>query len=186
MQQDLASFFSEHVAQVAQSLIGARLLIEGVGGIITETEAYHPDEPASHAHRGPTQRNRAMFLGPAHLYVYRSYGLHWCLNFVCADGAAVLVRALEPTEGIPAMMARRGLDEARQLCSGPGKLCAALGVTDRFDGLALPDPAITLELGAATPEVHVGPRIGITKAAELPWRFGLAGSRFLSRSFPRR
>ena len=185
MHQDLVEFFSRDVTDVAKALLGAKVTTGGTGGIITETEAYHPDEPASHAHRGETPRNRTMFRGPAHVYVYRSYGLHWCLNFVCAGNAAVLIRALEPTDGIDTMRERRGLEEPRLLCSGPGKLCAALGVTGELDGIRLPHTALTLELAAPRIEVLAGPRIGISKAAELPWRFGIAGSRFLSRGFPR-
>lgn len=180
---ELHAFFSREVTLVARQLLGAELLVDGVGGIITETEAYHPDEPASHAHRGPTPRNRSMFLGPGHVYVYRSYGIHWCFNFVCADGAAVLVRAIEPTHGIEQMTARRGLSDLRQLCSGPGKLCAAMGITKAQDGLTLGDPPLSFRAAEVVPEATIGPRIGITKAADLPWRFGIAGSTYLSRSF---
>ena len=180
---DLDAWFSRDVALVARELLGAELLVDGVGGIITETEAYHPGEAASHAHRGRTERNSAMFLGAGHVYVYRSYGIHWCFNLVCADAAAVLIRAIEPTEGIERMVERRGLSDRRALCSGPGKLCAALGITKAQDGLLLDEAPFSFRAAAQAPPMVIGPRIGITKAAELPWRFGIAGSAYLSRSF---
>jgi DNA-3-methyladenine glycosylase len=177
-------FFARSVHEVAPALIGSTLLVDGVGGRIVEVEAYAPDDPASHGYRGQTARNRAMF-GPAgHAYVYRSYGMHWCLNLVCAgEGVpeAVLVRALEPTVGLDRMRARRGLESERLLCAGPGRLCQALGVTDRHDGLPLDRPPFELRAAEGALEVATGPRVGITRAAELPWRYGLAGSRFLSR-----
>jgi DNA-3-methyladenine glycosylase len=177
-------FFARSVHEVAPALIGSTLLVDGVGGRIVEVEAYAPDDPASHGYRGQTARNRAMF-GPAgHAYVYRSYGMHWCLNLVCAgEGVpeAVLVRALEPTVGLDGMRARRGLESERLLCAGPGRLCQALGVTDRHDGLPLDRPPFELRAAEDALEVATGPRVGITRAAELPWRYGLAGSRFLSR-----
>lgn len=185
MSSDFEAFFSRDVTEVAKALLGAVVTVGDTGGIIAETEAYHPDEPASHAFRGETARNRAMFKGPAHIYVYRSYGLHWCLNFVCAGNAAVLVRALEPTEGMALMKERRGVEDPRLLCSGPGKLCEALGVTGALDGLKLPNPAIGLELADAVVDHIAGPRIGISKAKDLRWRFGIAGSRYFSRGFPR-
>jgi DNA-3-methyladenine glycosylase len=185
MQPDLEAFFSRDVTEVAQALLGVTVTVGATAGIITETEAYHPDEPASHAHRGETPRNRAMFKGAAHVYVYRSYGLHWCLNFVAAGNAAVLIRALEPKEGLALMRERRGVEDPRLLCSGPGKLCEALGVTGALDGLKLPNPALELELDDSMVDVVAGPRIGISKATELRWRFGIAGSRYLSRGFPR-
>src|SRR5690606_10500887 len=180
---DLHAFFSRDVTLVARELLGAELLVDGIGGIITETEAYHPGEPASHAHRGPTPRNNSMFLGPGHVYVYRSYGIHWCFNLVCADAAAVLIRAIEPRQGIEQMIERRGLDDPRELCSGPGKLCSALGISKAEDGLTLADTPFRFRLAAETAPVVIGPRIGITKAADLPWRFGIAGSAYLSRGF---
>jgi DNA-3-methyladenine glycosylase len=171
---------------VARQLIGVTLLVDGVGGRIVETEAYDRLDPASHAFSGPTERNGAMFGHPAHAYVYRSYGIHWCLNFVCREhghGAGVLIRALEPTVGLEAMRARRHTDQELLLCSGPGKLCQALAVTRFHNGLPLAAPPF--ELLAAAPGLAVvsGPRIGISKAMEVPWRFGLAGSPYLSRPF---
>jgi len=177
-------FLDREAALVAPALLGAKFLVDGVGGQIVEVEAYHPTDPASHSFRGPTPRNGAMFAGPPRVYVYRSYGIHWCINIVCANASAVLLRALEPTDGIAAMRQRRGLEDVRTLCSGPGKLCAALGVTGALDGHMLDAPPFTLVLprGAAA-AVAIGPRIGISKAMEVPWRFGVAGSAFLSRRF---
>ncbi len=180
-------FWDRHPAEVAPDLIGWSLYVDGVGGRIVETEAYHREDPASHSYAGPTDRNRVMFGPPAHVYVYRSYGIHWCMNFVCwsgAPGGAVLIRALEPTAGLEVMAERRGLGDPRALCSGPGKLCQALAVTRAHDGLSLEAPPFRLEPGRGT-GIVAGPRIGITKAAEVPWRFGEAGSRFVSRPFPR-
>jgi DNA-3-methyladenine glycosylase len=183
------SFFDRSVHKVAPELIGATLLVDGVGGVIVEVEAYHHTDPAAHSYTGMTERNAVMF-GPAgYAYVYRSYGIHWCLNFVCeaaGSASAVLIRALEPTAGIAAMRRRRGVPEERALCSGPGKLCQALGVTIKHNGLALDRPPFELWARAAKPEIVVGPRIGITKAVDAPWRYGLRGSRFLSKPFPRR
>jgi DNA-3-methyladenine glycosylase len=170
--------------EAARALIGWTLTVDGAGGRIVETEAYRRDDPASHAFSGPTQRNAAMFGPVGHAYVYRSYGLHWCLNFVCGPepGGAVLIRALEPTEGLDLMAVRRGMDDPRRLCSGPGRLCQALAVTRAHDGLALDAPPFALTPGDAGAIVS-GPRIGITRAVELPWRFGEQGSAYLSRPF---
>ena len=180
------TFFNRSVHEVAPDLIGTTLLVDGVGGIIVEVEAYHHTEPAAHSYRGPTARNAVMF-GPAGFaYVYRSYGIHWCVNFVCekaGSASAVLIRALEPTHGIAAMRRRRGLHDERSLCSGPGKLTEALGITLAHNGLALDAPPIALYARSAKPEVVAGVRIGLTKAVDLPWRYGLKGSKFLSKPF---
>jgi DNA-3-methyladenine glycosylase len=179
-----SEFFARRVHDVAPDLIGATLLVDGVGGRIVEVEAYDHEDPASHGFRGRTERNASMFGPPGHAYVYRSYGIHWCLNLVCEEEGvanAVLLRALEPTHGLDAMRARRGLDDERLLCSGPGRLCQALAVTREHDGLALDRPPFELLERDGDVELVRGPRVGITRAAELPWRFGEAGSRFLSR-----
>jgi len=177
-------FFARSVHEVAPELIGAMLLVDGVGGVIVEVEAYDQEDPASHGFRGPTPRNAVMFGPPGYAYVYRSYGIHWCINFVCdveGRAEAALIRALEPTRGLDEMRRRRGVDEPRQLCSGPGKLCQALGITREHDGLALDRRPFAVFARDGEPEVATGPRIGITRAAELPWRYALAGSRYLSR-----
>jgi DNA-3-methyladenine glycosylase len=182
------AFFSRSVHSVAPELIGARLLVDGVGGTIVEVEAYHHTDPAAHSFRGRTVRNAVMF-GPAgYAYVYRSYGMHWCLNFVCepeGSASAVLIRALEPSRGMRLMRRRRGVEHERLLCSGPGRLCQALGITAAHNGAALDQPPFELHARQGTIEVAVGPRIGITKAADVPWRYGLLGSRFLSKPFKR-
>ncbi|HEV7249893.1 MAG TPA: DNA-3-methyladenine glycosylase [Shinella sp.] len=175
------SFFARDAVAVAIDLLGARLLVEGVGGPIVETEAYRQDDEASHSFRGQTAANAAMFGAPGLAYVYRSYGLHWCLNFVCERGSAVLVRALEPTHGLEQMMARRGVKEPRKICAGPGNLCKALAVTGGMNGLSVLEAPFSLEPAPATPAMVSGVRIGISKAAERPWRFAAAGSRYLSR-----
>ena len=176
------------VNEAARALVGWTLLVDGVGGTIVEVEAYDHDDPAAHGFRGRTERNASMF-GPAgHAYVYRSYGIHWCLNLVCGPvgvPAAVLVRALEPTHGLDAMRARRGLADERLLCAGPGRLCQALGVTRAHDGLALDEPPFELRPPDSPLDVAVATRIGITRAADLPWRYVARGSRYLSRGLPR-
>jgi DNA-3-methyladenine glycosylase len=178
-------FFARSVHEVAPELIGATLLVNEVGGTIVEVEAYDQEDPASHAYSGRTARNATMF-GPAgHAYVYRSYGIHWCLNLVCGsedDAEAVLVRALDPTAGIELQRQRRGVEDLRKLCSGPGKLCQALAITGEHDGLALDRLPFQLKERREVPQIVSGPRIGITRAAELPWRYGLEGSPFLSRA----
>jgi DNA-3-methyladenine glycosylase len=180
------SFFDRPVLEVAPDLIGATLLVNGIGGIIVEVEAYHQSEPAAHSYRGPTLRNMVMFGPPGFTYVYRSYGIHWCLNFVCektGSASAVLIRALEPTHGLSLMRKRRGVDDERALCSGPGKLCEALGITIKHSGLPLDRPPIALHARAGKVDVVSGVRIGLTKAIDLPWRYGLKGSRFVSKRF---
>jgi len=182
------SFFNRSVHEVAPDLIGATLLVNGVGGRLVEVEAYHHTDPAAHSFRGPTERNAIMFGPPGYAYVYRSYGIHWCLNFVCepkGSASAVLIRALEPTAGLPAMHRRRGVADERLLCSGPGRLCEALGITGAHYGLALDRPPFELFAREGGVEIVAGPRIGITKAADKPWRYGEKGSRFLSKPFKR-
>lgn len=176
------SFFDRNVLDVAYELIGTTLLVDGVGGSIVEVEAYDQADPASHSFRGPTPRNAAMFGPPGHAYIYKIYGIHWCLNFVCQPGSAILVRAIEPTTGLDQMHRRRGGLGTRQLCSGPGKLCQALGVNLAHNGLALDTAPFALLPSADTPDVITGPRIGITKGMETPWRFVQRQSPYLSKS----
>jgi len=182
------AFFARSVHEVAPELIGATFLVNGTGGIIVEVEAYHHTDPAAHSFRGPTQRNRVMFGPPGFAYVYRSYGIHWCVNFVCEEegsASAVLIRALEPTHGIAAMRRRRQLRDLQALCSGPGKLTEALAITDRHNTLPLDQPPIAVHARLGEVEVASGVRIGITKAIDLPWRYGLKGSKFLSKPLPK-
>ncbi len=182
----VAADFDADSHEVAQALIGATLLIDGIGGLIVETEAYDREDPASHAYTGPTARNAAMFGPPGRAYVYRSYGIHWCLNFVCREaghGAGVLIRALEPTHGIDVMRERRGLHEDRLLCSGPGKLGQALAITHDMNGHRLDRAPFQVLARSGEVEVVCGPRIGISKAVDVPWRFGLKHSRYGSRPF---
>lgn len=179
-------FFDRSVHKIAPELIGATLWVGGVGGVIVEVEAYHHTDPAAHSYGGQTARNTVMFGPPGVAYVYRSYGIHWCLNFVCeAEGSAsaVLIRALEPLEGLATMRRRRGVADDRALCSGPGKLAQALGVNIKHNGLALDRAPFELRARAAKPEIVTGPRIGISKAVDAPWRYGLKGSKFLSKPF---
>jgi len=169
---------------VARDLIGATFHVSGIGGVIVETEAYDATDPASHSFGGPTRRNGPMFGPPGRAYVYRIYGLHWCFNLVCDGarrGSAVLIRALEPRSGLDVMRRRRGLKADAALCSGPGKLCEALGIDAALNGADLTQPPFAFVLPSRSVAISQGPRIGVTRGAETPWRFGLAGSRFLSR-----
>ena len=180
------AFFRRSVLEVAPDLIGVTLLVDGVGGRIVEVEAYHQSDPAAHSFGGPTSRNAVMFGPPGYVYVYRSYGIHWCVNFVCepkGSASAVLIRAIEPTEGLAVMRRRRGVADVRLLCSGPGRVCEALRITHAQNGLVLDAPPFALFARSDKVEVIAGPRIGITKAVEKPWRYGLKGSRFLSKPF---
>jgi DNA-3-methyladenine glycosylase len=179
-------FFARSVHEVAPELIGMAVLFKGVGGLIVEVEAYHQTEPAAHSFCGPTARNAVMFGPPGHIYVYRSYGIHWCVNFVCepeGSAGAVLIRALAPTVGLAAMRRRRGVNDERLLCSGPGRLCEALGITGAQNGLDLFRPPFELQGRTEAAQTVIGPRIGISKAVDLPWRYGLKGSPFLSKPF---
>lgn len=181
------AFFARSVHKVAPELIGATLLVDGAGGTIVEVEAYHHTDPAAHSFSGRTERNAVMFGPPGHAYVYRSYGIHWCLNFVCepeGSASAVLIRAVEPTEGVALMRRRRGLKDERLLCSGPGRLGEALGITrDKHNGLRLDRAPFQIFARERIPEIIAGPRIGISRAVELPWRYGMKDSRFVSRKF---
>jgi DNA-3-methyladenine glycosylase len=177
-------FFNRSVHKVAPDLIGITFLVNGVGGEIVEVEAYHHTDPAAHSYGGRTPRNAVMFGPPGYVYVYRSYGIHWCVNFVCEEegsASAVLIRALRPMAGVHAMRRRRRNADERLLCSGPGRLCQALGISDRHNGRALDAPPFELHARTEKPDIAVGLRIGITKAVDQPWRYGLAGSRFLSK-----
>ena len=182
------AFFARSVHEVAPELIGATFLVGGVGGTIVEVEAYHHTEAAAHSYRGPTPRNAVMFGPPGFAYVYRSYGIHWCLNFVCepkGSASAVLIRAIEPIAGLSTMRRRRGVTAERLLCSGPGRLCEALGITGKHNGLALDAAPFALFAREEDIDIVAGPRIGITKAVDKPWRYGEKGSRFLSKPFTR-
>ena len=181
-------FFARSVHEVAPDLIGTTLLVDGVGGTLVEVEAYDHEDPASHGYAGRTERNASMFGPPGHAYVYRSYGIHWCLNLVCGEegvAEAVLLRALEPTHGLDRMSERRGVGDPRLYCSGPGRLCQALGVTGVHDSLPLDEPPFELRARDRDVDVVAGARVGISRAVALPWRFALAGSPYLSRGIRR-
>ena len=180
------SFFARSVHEVAPDLIGATFLVNGVGGIIVEVEAYDQTDPAAHSFRGPTPRNAVMFGPPGYTYVYLSYGLNWCVNLVCqaaGSAAGVLLRAIEPTHGLAAMRRRRGVTDAKALCSGPGKLCEALAITKALSELPIDRSPIALHARSGGAEIATGVRIGLTKAVDLPWRYGLKGSKYLSKRF---
>jgi DNA-3-methyladenine glycosylase len=180
------SFFDRPVLKVAPDLIGATLRVGNAGGVIVEVEAYHHTDPAAHSYIGPTERNAVMFGPPGRIYVYRSYGIHWCMNFVCeADGSAsaVLLRAIMPTMGLGTMRRRRGVEPDRLLCSGPGRLCQALGITREHNGARIDRAPFALYGRVGEVEIACGVRIGITKAVDHPWRFGLKGSPYLSKPF---
>ena len=180
------AFFARSVHEVAPEMIGATMLFAGVGGTVVEVEAYHHTDPAAHSYNGPTERNAVIFGPPGFAYVYRSYGIHWCVNLVCEEkgsASAILIRAIEPAEGIAAMRRRRGIKEERLLCSGPGRVCQALGITRAHNALALDREPFELRACTSKVEIAIGPRIGITKAVDHPWRYGLKGSRFLSKPF---
>lgn len=182
-------FYDRPVREVARELVGCELLVDGVGGVIVETEAYHQSEPACHAYAGLTRRTEVLFGAPGRAYVYLSYGIHSLVNAVCEPegvGAAVLIRALEPRYGLEAMAERRGLEDPRLLCAGPGRLSQALGIGLGLNGRSLARAPFELRAGTRDrPEVLAAPRIGITRAVDLPWRYCAAGSRFLSRAVPR-
>lgn len=175
------AFFDRPATDVAQALLGVLLCVDGVGGVIVETEAYDRTDPASHSFSGETRRNRSMFGPAAHAYIYRSYGIHWCMNIVCQPGSAVLLRALEPSAGLDTMQARRSTSDLRLLCSGPGRLCQALAITNDLDGAAIDAPPFQLVRATTPGRILAGPRIGITKGVDSEWRFTVAGSRMLSR-----
>lgn len=181
--QNLTTFFDRSAVDVARDLIGATLCVEEVGGIIVETEAYEPDDPASHSFRGQTNRNRSMFGPPAHAYVYRSYGIHWCLNFVCRKASAVLIRAIQPVHGLAAMEERRNVSDPLLFCAGPGRVSQALGISIDHDGMSLAQPPFHLTQPEAPVLVVADRRIGISKAVDQPWRFGLQNSNYVSKKF---
>jgi DNA-3-methyladenine glycosylase len=177
-------FFERSAQELGPELLGATLLVNGVGGVLVELEIYDQSDPASHSYGGRTKRNASMFGPPGHAYVYRSYGVHWCLNFVCSppgEASALLIRALEPTQGIEQMTRRRGVSDLRKLCSGPGKLCQALAVGGEHDGLALDVLPFQVLARERAPEIVLSERVGITRAQERLWRLCLGGSRYLSR-----
>jgi|SRR5450759_1228170 len=183
-----SEFFARSAHELGPELLGATLLVNGVGGVLVELEIYDQSDPASHSYRGPTERNASMFGPPGHAYVYRSYGVHWCLNIVCSppgEASALLVRALEPTHGVELMIKRRGVSDASKLCSGPGKLCQALAVAGEHDGLALDAFPFQVVAREREPEIVRCERVGITRARERLWRLCVAGSPYLSRG-PRR
>lgn len=179
----LSAFYDRDAVTVARALVGAWLQVGPTGGVIVETEAYRRDDGASHSHAGETLRNGAMFGPPGRAYVYRSYGVHWCFNVVCRPGSAVLIRAIMPVAGIGLMRQRRKLDDVRKLCSGPGKLASALAIDGTHDRHPLDQPPFLMAEAIRAPVIVSGPRIGISRDVDRPWRFGLSGTPFVSRPF---
>lgn len=179
------SFFDRNVDLVARQLIGTTFLVDGVGGVIVETESYDASDPASHSFgMRQAEWTASMFGPPGHAHVYRVYGLHWCLNFVCRVASAVLIRAIEPKYGIERMIERRGTDKLELLCSGPGRLCEALAITRSLDGASLTRAPLSLAARSKRPQLVSGIRIGLSKGREAERRFGLKNSAFLSKKFP--
>ncbi len=179
------SFFDRDVEIVARELIGTLFVVDGVGGVIVETESYDASDPASHSFgMRRAEWTATMFGPPGHAHVYKVYGLHWCLNFVCRVASAVLIRAIEPKYGIEHMIKRRGTDKLELLCSGPGRLCEALGINKSFDGASLMRAPVSLAARQKRPQIVRGKRIGLSKGVEAERRFGLKGSVFLSKKFP--
>lgn len=179
------SFFDRDVDVVARALIGTTFMVDGVGGVIVETESYDPTDPASHSFgMRQAEWTASMFGPPGHAHVYKVYGLHWCLNFVCRVASAVLIRAIEPKYGIERMIRRRGTDRLEQLCSGPGRLCEALAITKSLDGASLVRAPLSVEERSKRPQLVSGKRIGLTKGVEAERRYGLKSSIFLSKKFP--
>jgi DNA-3-methyladenine glycosylase len=181
------SFFDRNVDIVARELIGATFVVDGVGGVIVETESYDASDPASHSFgMRRAEWTATMFGPPGHAHVYKVYGVYWCLNFVCRVASAVLIRAIEPKHGIERMIKRRGTDKLELLCSGPGRLCEALAVTKSLDGASLTRAPLSLTARASRPQIARGIRIGLSKGTEAERRFGLKESVFLSKKFPDR
>ena len=179
------SFFDRDVDVVARALIGTTFVVAGVGGVIVETESYDASDPASHSFEmRRAEWTATMFGPPGHAHVYRVYGLHWCLNFVCRVASAVLIRAIEPKYGIEHMIERRGTDRPELLCSGPGRLCEALGITKSLDGASLMRAPLSLTARPKRPQIVLGTRIGLSKGVEAERRYGLKDSVFLSKKFP--
>jgi DNA-3-methyladenine glycosylase len=181
------SFFDRDVDIVARELIGARFLVDGVGGVIVETESYDASDPASHSFgMRRAEWTATMFGPPGHAHVYKVYGMHWCLNFVCRVASAVLIRAIEPQYGIEHMIKRRRTGKPQLLCSGPGRLCEALAITKAFDGASLLHAPVSLATRSKRPQIVTGTRIGLTKGREAERRYGLKDSAFLSQKFENR
>jgi DNA-3-methyladenine glycosylase len=179
------SFFDRNVDVVARELIGTVFIVDGVGGVIVETESYDAGDPASHSFgMRRAEWTATMFGPPGHAHIYKVYGLHWCLNFVCRVASAVLIRAIEPKYGIERMIRRRKTDKLGLLCSGPGRLCEALGITKSLDGASLMHAPLSLAAPDKRPKIVLGTRIGLSKGREAERRFGMKDSAFLSKKFP--